>query len=210
MSLGRSERLYWGSFPRRHSHRRQRVSSGATRRGTSSAFAKAGALQPKHARKNALRFGGHVLRSLQRPVRRRVGRKDQHGRFGIEVGQTHARGRNRHRGQVGRTYVRLAACHRSSCESELRSSVMRQKRKVVLAIVPARKREPHAPCPYVVTVAEVDKRHRVSNKLPRSAPKRVAVEVNANLAKQAHPERERRRAGPSERMTETSVLTFKF
>jgi hypothetical protein len=69
-------------------------------------------------------------------------------------------GANRHRDRGLRTNARLAACHRhtpsrgnsrGSCVS-----VMRKKRKVVMAIVPARKRESRAQCPYVVfQVAEV-------------------------------------------------------
>jgi len=40
-----------------------------------------------------------------------------------------------------------------------RSCVTRQKRKVVMATVPARKRELRAQCPYVVAVAEVGRQH---------------------------------------------------
>ena len=51
-----------------------------------------------------------------------------------------------------------------------------------MAIVPARNREPRAQRPYVgYAVAEVGRQHRASNKLSRSAPKRVAVSVNSGL-----------------------------
>jgi hypothetical protein len=60
--------------------------------------------------------------------------------------------------------------------------VTRKKRKVVMAIVPARKRELGLGCPYVVSaVAEVVRQHPASNKLTRSAPKRVTVGVNGGL-----------------------------
>jgi hypothetical protein len=53
-----------------------------------------------------------------------------------------------------------------------------------MAIVPARKREPEAHCPYVVvTLQKSSGSILASNKLARSAPKRVAVRVNGGLAK---------------------------
>jgi len=59
---------------------------------------------------------------------------------------------------------------------------MRQKRKVVMAIVPARKREPRAQRPYVgMQLQKSTGSILVSNKLARSAPKRVAVRVNGDL-----------------------------
>jgi len=65
--------------------------------------------------------------------------------------------------------------------------VTRKKRKVVMATVPARKRESRAQCPYVVfQVAEVGRRHLAPNKLVRSARKRVAVRVNGGLARHGH------------------------
>jgi len=64
---------------------------------------------------------------------------------------------------------------------------MRQKRKVVMAIVPARKRESRAQCPYVVVQLQKSAgRILVPNKLVRSAPKRVAVRVNGDLARRGH------------------------
>jgi len=51
-----------------------------------------------------------------------------------------------------------------------------------MAIVPARKREPRAQCPYVVVQLQKSAgRIPASNKLVRSAPKRVAVRVNGGL-----------------------------
>jgi hypothetical protein len=43
-----------------------------------------------------------------------------------------------------------SAARRASPLSQERSCVTRKKRKVVMATVPARKREPRAQCPYVV------------------------------------------------------------
>jgi hypothetical protein len=51
-----------------------------------------------------------------------------------------------------------------------------------MATVPARKRESRAQCPYVVvTLQKSAGSILASNKLPRSAPKRVAVGVNGGL-----------------------------
>jgi len=59
---------------------------------------------------------------------------------------------------------------------------MRKKRKVVMAIVPARNREPRAQRPYVgMQLQKSAGSILVSNKLARSAPKRVAVRVNGGL-----------------------------
>lgn len=58
----------------------------------------------------------------------------------------------------------------------------RKKRKVVMAIVPARKREPRAQRPYVgMQLQKSAGSILASNKLARSAPKRVAVRVNGGL-----------------------------
>jgi len=68
--------------------------------------------------------------------------------------------------------------------------VTRQKRKVVMAIVPARKRESRAQCPYVVFQLQKSAGSILApNKLVRSAPKRVAVRVNGGLARH-NPRRE--------------------
>jgi len=59
---------------------------------------------------------------------------------------------------------------------------MRKKRKVVMAIVPARKRETRAQRPYVgMQLQKSTSSILASNKLVRSAPKRVAVRVNGGL-----------------------------
>jgi len=64
---------------------------------------------------------------------------------------------------------------------------MRQKRKVVMAIVPARKREPRAQRPYVVVTLQKSAGSILApNKLARSARKRVAVRVNGGLARDGH------------------------
>lgn len=60
--------------------------------------------------------------------------------------------------------------------------MMRKKRKVVMAIVPARNREPGAQRPYVgMQLQKSAGSILASNKLVRSAPKRVAVRVNGGL-----------------------------
>jgi len=60
--------------------------------------------------------------------------------------------------------------------------VIRKKRKVVTATVPARRRELGFGCPYVVLQLQKSAGSiSASNKLPRSAPKRVAVGVNGGL-----------------------------
>jgi hypothetical protein len=62
------------------------------------------------------------------------------------------------------------------------SCVMRQKRKVVMAIVPARKRELRAQCSYVVMQLQKSAGSILAlNKLARSAPKRVTARVNGGL-----------------------------
>jgi len=65
--------------------------------------------------------------------------------------------------------------------------VTRQKRKMVMAVVPARKRESRAECPYVVVQLQKSAGSILApNKLVRSAPKRVAVGVNGGLARHGH------------------------
>jgi len=58
---------------------------------------------------------------------------------------------------------------------------MRQTRKVVMAIVPARKRELRFSSVRRVQLQKSAGSIVVTNKLPRSAPKRVAVGVNGDL-----------------------------
>jgi len=56
-----------------------------------------------------------------------------------------------------------------------------------MAIVPARKRESRAQCPYVVFQLQKSAGSILaSNKLACSAPKRVAVRVNGGLARLGH------------------------
>jgi hypothetical protein len=56
-----------------------------------------------------------------------------------------------------------------------------------MAIVPARKRESRAQCPYVVVQLQKSAGSILApNKLVRSAPKRVAVRVNGGLARRGH------------------------
>jgi len=117
VGLGRSERLYWGSFPRRHSHRRQRVSSRGNEEGNVVGVRESERNSNQSTLERA-RFDWRTRPSLSLETRTTSRwSSDQHGRFGIEVGQTHERGRNRQRGQVERTYVRLAACHRSFAQA---------------------------------------------------------------------------------------------
>jgi hypothetical protein len=59
---------------------------------------------------------------------------------------------------------------------------MRQKRKEVTAFVPARKRELRLVSVRRVQLQKSASRVLASNKLARSAPKRVAVRVNGGLA----------------------------
>jgi len=102
-------------------------------------------------------------------------------RSGIAVGQTHASGSNRHRGQVERTQCGSPRAYRFRKEGR----VARQKRKGVAASVPARiPRVPVAvPARRKKYVAEIDRCRLVSNTLTRSAPKRVAAGVNGDLAR---------------------------
>jgi len=87
-------------------------------------------------------------------------------------------GANRHRGLGRRTNARLAARHRWSEKSRAiailtRSCVTRKKRKMVMAIVPARKRESRAQCPYVVVQLQKSAGSILApNKLARSALKK--------------------------------------
>jgi len=85
-------------------------------------------------------------------------------------------------GSGWRTNARLAARHRFRFS---RSSAWRVRiRKVVMAIVLARKRESRAQCSYVVvTLQKSAGRILASNKLVCSTPKKVAVRVNGGLAR---------------------------
>lgn len=160
--LGRSVAPARGSFPGRSTHRRQRVSSGKMRRGTSSACAKR-PHSPSRRPTSAYSNGDTSFARSRDPCTSIVTEtswrrcKPQPRRWrddsDIAVGQTHESGRNRHRG-LGRTDD--CAARRPSpllslrSRSPSRSCVSGQKRKVVMAIVPARKRESRAQCPHVV------------------------------------------------------------
>jgi len=100
------------------------------------------------------------------------------GRFGIAVGQTCVSRRNRHRGRnerTGRGSPRVTASLRG------RSCVTRQKRKEVMAFVPARKRELRLMSVRRGSLQKSAGRILIPNKLARSAPKRAAVRVNGGL-----------------------------
>jgi hypothetical protein len=88
--------------------------------------------------------------------------------IGIAAGQTHASGRNRHRGWGGRTQrgsPRVFRSRKGGCRT-------RSKRKKVTAFVPARIAS-SGWCPHVVhVVAEVGRRRQVSNKLTRQRSKK--------------------------------------
>jgi hypothetical protein len=133
------------------------------RRGTSSACAKRMHSSPGTPNKRSP-DRGHVLRSVQRPVQesstffaaKAAGdtRGESRGRRSLDIryrGRANPRKWKEPAPGVGRRKLaRLAARH---C-SRKRAHVTRQKRKVVMAIVPARNREPRAQCPYVVVTLQ--------------------------------------------------------
>jgi hypothetical protein len=103
----------------------------------------------------------------------------------IAVGQTCASRRNRHRGHdcpdacAARRVSPLLVLVKANSG---RSCVMRKKRKVVMATVPARKRELGLVArTSLVQLQKSTSSILASNKLARSAPKRVAVRVNGGL-----------------------------
>jgi hypothetical protein len=169
VDLGRSVAVVWGSFPGGRSHRRQQVSSGRMRRGTSSAYARRthSSWQTPNKRLHAR---GHVLRSVQRPVH--VNRHLARSPAGQLVGpaaqadgkmpggasrrkmRTSVARQSRYRGRANlrkqeepapgsRLFGRMRGSPRVSASRVKLVGVrlMRKKRKVVMAIVPARKRE---------------------------------------------------------------------
>jgi hypothetical protein len=185
--LGRSVSVVWGSFPGNRSHRRQQVSSGRMRRGTSSACARR-----THSSRQTPKKRLHEMRtrpSLGPETRARQSALNSHGasrgrcRGGrdIAVGQTCASRRNRHRGH-GHT-DECAARRPSPLLGQPRGScVMRKKRKVVMAIVPARKtRVPDLSSVRRKQLQKSAGSILASNKHARSAPKRVTVRVNGGL-----------------------------
>jgi hypothetical protein len=114
-----------------------------------------------------LHKGGHVLHSVQRPVHvTRLGSSMSSSPEAAQAEVGEETQRLRYRGRAnprkwekpapGSGSLDACAARRASpllllrSRSSRRSCVTRQKRKVVMAIVPARKREPRAQCPYVV------------------------------------------------------------
>jgi hypothetical protein len=100
-----------GLVPHRLAHRRQRVSSGRTRRGTSSACAKR-THSSRIAPNKRHHERGRVLRSVQRPVHVFMrAERSACGESKIAVGQTRESGRNRPRDSNRRRtkIARLAA-----------------------------------------------------------------------------------------------------
>jgi hypothetical protein len=157
VSLGRSDAGVWGSFPGIRSHRRQQVSSGRMRRGTSSACARR-----THSSRETPKKRLHVFEDtsfarsrdpctsigteLPRGNSRKVSRRSRHrGRANLGNQEEPAPG-SRSDGRM-RGSPRVTAVRGNSS----RSCVMRKKRKVVMATVPARKRESGIFRPYVVS-----------------------------------------------------------
>jgi len=108
VSLGRFVLRGAGSLPCIAAHRRQRVSSGRTRRGTSSAYAKRahstpdGALitRPPQLEDTSFAHSRDPCTSIATELGPVKSRKGWRGRFGIAVGQAWATRRNRHRDWV--------------------------------------------------------------------------------------------------------------
>jgi len=156
---------------RRGGERRQHAQSARTRRGDA---------QKASARSRTRPSLGPETRARQSPLHSRGASLVRwRGRFGIAVGQTCASRRNRHRGRNERTQ---RGSPRVTASPRRRSCVTRQKRKEVMAFVPARKRELRSVSVRRVSLQKSAGRILVPNKLARSAPKRVAVRVNGGLA----------------------------
>jgi len=140
--------------------------------------------------KKRLRGRGHVLRSVQRPVH--VNRHQHYSRgaslesrLGGAVGSVSRSGKPAQAGGTGTevgTNGRKRGSPRVTASLRRRSCVTRQKRKEVMAFVPARKRELRLVSVRRVSLQKSAGRILVPNKLARSAPKRVAVRVNGGLA----------------------------
>jgi hypothetical protein len=140
--LGRSVSSVRGSFPCRQPHRRQQVPSGC-RGGERRQHAQSARTLPGKRSKGALHARGHVLRSVQRPVH-----VNRHSSVLAPVsGQRSVRYRGRanlrKQEEPAPRSERTDACaaRRASPLLSRRSCVTRQKRKEVMASVPARKRE---------------------------------------------------------------------
>jgi len=171
--------LQRGSFPCRCSHRRQQVSSGGMRRGTSSACARRTHSSPR-CRTSIDAVRGHVLRSIQRPVhltRHSVVRSFRYrGRANLRKQEEPAPGSERTED------ARLAAPHRFSGQPE---EVVRDEFRKGRWSWPSSLRGNESPGEVSVRRVSLQKSASsilASNKLARSAPKRVAVRVNGGLA----------------------------
>jgi hypothetical protein len=106
------------------------------------------------------RARGHVLHSVQRPVH--VYPQSNRGARAPRAGATFSVSRSGKPARAGGTGTGAETVGRMRGSPRVNrslgdqgESVTRQKRKVVMAIVPARNREPRAQRPYVVAVAEV-------------------------------------------------------
>lgn len=120
---------------------------------------------------------GRILRSVLRPVHvdpHYASRREPRwwgGGERITVGQARVTGTEPALGRSSSDVARLAPDH---CPRE-GDDVVRKNRKEVEASVPARIGEPGFGCPHVVyVVAEIGRRHRVSNTLVKRASKKAA------------------------------------
>jgi len=187
VGLGRSVFVGTGLVPFRRSHRRQGVLSGCRggerRQHALSARTLRGDAQKAPPRSRTRPSLGPEARARQSPLNSPgVSRERWRGRFGIAVGQTCASRRNRHRGRNERT---LRGSPRITASLLRRPCVIRQKRKEVMAFVPARKRELRLVSVRRGSLQKSAGSVLASNKLARSAPKRVAVRVNGGLVGEA-------------------------
>ena len=177
-----------GTLPSRAAHRRQRVSSGRTRRGTSSAYVKRTHSTPTGMPAMvAPAARGHVLRSVPETRARQTLLNSSRSKAerGSAIDSVSRSGKP---GQPGRTGTGVGSNGRRRGLPRVTASqeegVMRKKRKRITVLVPARRREPEVWLPVRRhAVAEVVRRCRVPNTHARSAPKRVAVRVNGGLAR---------------------------
>lgn len=187
--LGRSVTVRQGSLPqangraddsrvffgRRGGERRQRAQTRHTH-------------PTRAAKKNAERASGDTsftrskgpCTSIVTTLRAAQVERRWRGFRGIAVGQTHGSGRNQHRGHGNRTKnARLAAHHRS-----LRGrSVVRTRKGRRLRPPSLRGNESSGECPYVVSSCRSHQALLGFKYAACSAPKRVAAQVNGNLAR---------------------------
>jgi hypothetical protein len=142
VGLGRSVSFVRGSFPCRRPHRRQQVPSGR-RGGERRQYAQSACTLRGHAQKARSTLEDTSFARSRDPCTVRPHPRPLIGfgrrvRFGIAVGQTCESRRNRHRGLIERTE---RGSPRVTASPRRRSCVTRQRRKEVMAFVPARKRE---------------------------------------------------------------------